>query len=378
MEIDATGRRWDTLSAMYAPIAAGLLLAAATVTGQTPDGGQAPGPADKDPGLIISVESNLVVVPLHVYRKNNSVGGLGADAFELREDGVIQNIAFVEGPAGPGEDPDKGRTVSTEIILLVDVSHSVMKPGLLDIRTIRSAMLDGLREDVSISLYGFACTLKRFSGPTRDPVKLQAALEAAYAAEAGCSRVYEAIMQTVRDAANRGGNVSRMMVVFSDGFSTTNLSTDLVIQSANAFGIPIYPVILGHGQIVERAFRGGSAHRAQGNRNAGAQWQLREPSRNNPNVGNQRQSQARAQESIQREFADIGLQTGGRSYDLSVINNMVIRKILTSLATLAQTEYVVGYYPSITDEPLTSHTVEVRLKNHKAGKLYGGRRLIVH
>ena len=241
---------------MYARIAAGLLLAAAAV-GQTPGGGQAPDPVEEDPGLIISVESKLVVVPLHVYRKNNSVGGLDADAFELLEDGVAQNIAFVEGPAGPGEDPNKGRTVPTEIILLIDVSHSVIKPGLLDIRTIRSAMLDGLREDVSISLYGFACNLKRFSGPTRDPAKLQAALEAAYAAEAGCSRVYEAIMQTVRDAANRGGNVSRMMVVFSDGFSTTDLSTDLVVQSANAFGIPLYPVILGHEQIVDRAYRGG-------------------------------------------------------------------------------------------------------------------------
>ncbi len=362
---------------MYMRIAAGFLLAAVMAAGQTPDGGQTPGPAEEDPGLIISVESNLVVVPLHVYRKNNSVGGLDADAFELREDGVAQNIAFVEGPAGPGEDPNKGRTVPTEIILLVDVSHSVMKPGLLDIHTIRSAMLDGLREDVSISLYGFACNLKRFSGPTRDPAKLQRALEAAYAAEAGCSRVYEAIMQTVRDAANRGGNVSRMMVVFSDGFSTTNLSTDLVVQSANAFGIPIYPVVLGHGQIVKRAFQGGSAHR-QSSPNTGAPWQLREPSRNNPNAGNQRQSQAREQESRQREFADIGLRTGGRSYDLSVINNMVIHKILTSLATLAQTEYVVGYYPSSVDEPLTAHQVEVNLTNRRIGKLYGGRRLIVH
>ncbi len=362
---------------MYARIAAGLLLAAAAV-GQTPGGGQAPDPVEEDPGLIISVESKLVVVPLHVYRKNNSVGGLDADAFELLEDGVAQNIAFVEGPAGPGEDPNKGRTVPTEIILLIDVSHSVIKPGLLDIRTIRSAMLDGLREDVSISLYGFACNLKRFSGPTRDPAKLQAALEAAYAAEAGCSRVYEAIMQTVRDAANRGGNVSRMMVVFSDGFSTTDLSTDLVVQSANAFGIPLYPVILGHEQIVDRAYRGGSGHRAPANPNAGGPWQLRTPTRNNPNAGNQRQARAREQESRQKEFADIGLQTGGRSYDLSVINNMVIRRILKSLATLAQTEYVVGYYPSSVDEPLTAHTVEVRLKNQKVGKLYGGRRLIVH
>ncbi len=363
---------------MYARIAAGLLLAAAAAVGQTPAGEQAPGPAEEDPGLIISVESNLVVVPLHVYRNNKSVDGLGAEDFELREDGVPQNIAFVEGPAGAGEDPDKGRTVPTEIILLVDVSHSVMKPGLLDIRTIRSAMLDGLREDVSVSLYGFACNLKRFSGPTRDPAKLQRALEAAYAAEAGCSRVYEAIMQTMRDAANRGGSVSRMMVVFSDGFSTTNLSPELVVQSANAFGIPLYPVVLGHKEIVKRSVSGGSGHRQGMGLNTRGPWQVQERSRNNPTAGRDRQSRAREQENRQRYFADIGHKTGGRSYDLSVINNMVIRQILTSLATLAQTEYVVGYYPISVDEQLTAHEVEVRLTSKKSGKLYGGRRLIVH
>ena len=55
-----------------------------------------------------------------------------------------------------------------------------------------------------------------------------------------------------------------------------------------------------------------------------------------------------------------------------------MRQILGSLATLAETEYVVGYYPSSVDEELTGHSVEVRLADKKIGTLYGGRRVVVH
>lgn len=327
--------------------------------------------------FIITAESNLVIVPLHVYKKRRSVNDLGPDAFELLEDGVVQNIAFVEGPS---DQPGQGRTVPTEIIFLIDFSYSVMQPGLLDFVTIRSALLDTLREDVFISIYGFAGTLKRFTGPTRDLAKLQRAVDNVYAAEAGGSKVYEAIIQTARDVTSRGGSMSRMMIVFSDGMSTTKLDPRIAAQAANVMGIPIYPVILGHERL---------AKRARGERTFGGG---RHP---NPRVGNNRNnrvgplppqmrnanragSNLRAQENRMRIFADLGRQTGGRSFDPMVINNQVIRQILGSLSNLAQTEYVVGYYPQAVDEERTGHQVEVRLTDSQVGTLYGGRRLIIH
>jgi len=168
--------------------------------------GQEPPPAVEDTGFIITTESNLVLVPLHVYRKKSSVNGLGTEAFELFEDGQPQRIAFVEGPAEDGE--VSSRTVPTEIIFLIDFSYSVMTPGLLDFTTIRTTMLEGLREDVMISIYGFASKLKRFTGPTRDLQRLQRALDQTFESEAGGSRVYEAIMQTARDASLTTANAS--------------------------------------------------------------------------------------------------------------------------------------------------------------------------
>ena len=340
--------------------------------------------------LIISVESNLVVVPLHVYRKKSSVNGLGREAFELLEDGVPQNIAFVEGPPADGEVSQ--RSIPTEIIFLIDFSYSVMTPGLLDFNTIRSTMLEGLRQDVQISVYGFAARLKVFTGPTRDLRKLQRALDQSIESEAGGSRVYEAIMQTARHASSRGGNVSRMMVVFSDGLSTTNLDPELVVRSANAFGIPIYPVILGRERIRKRAqglpVAGGFSGRQPpqpnpaglggGNQQGARRGEPEFGPRAQPQGQLNRESNARAQESLQQIFAEIGPKTGGRSYDLPVINNRVIRQILGSLSTLAETEYVVGYYPSAVDEELTAHAVEVRLRSEEFGQLYGGRRFVVH
>ena len=360
---------------------------------------QAPEGEDEGPGLVIRTESNLVVVPLHVYQKKSSINGLGREAFQLFEDGVPQDIAFVEGPPAEGESVEE-RSVPTEIIFLIDFSYSVMSPGLLDFNTIRSAMLEGLRKDVQISIYGFANNLKIFTGPTRDLAKLQKALDQSFASEAGGSRVYEAIMQTARHATNRGGNVSRMMVVFSDGLSTTNLDPELVARSANAFGIPLYPVVLGHERIAKRAqgqVRGGAVYgglglgggikahpepnpaglgggRQEGARPGEPQFGPRAQPQGNLN----RQANVRSQESLQQVFADLGPKTGGRSYDLPIINNKVIRQILGSLSTLAETEYVVGYYPKAVDEELTAHHVEVRLTREKIGQIYGGKRFVVH
>lgn len=355
---------------------AGFVLLAVSITIAVP--AQESEPPVEDTGFIITTESNLVLVPLHVYQKKKSVNGLTRDSFELFEDGMRQNIAFVEGPPAEGEQAT--RTVPTEIIFLIDFSYSVMTPGLLDFQTIRSAMLDGLREDVQISVYGFSHSLKRFTGPTRDLDKLQRALDQSFASESGGSKVYEAIMQTARDASSRGGNVSRMMVVFSDGLSTTNLDHNLVVHSANAFGIPLYPVILGHERVIKRAQGLGAGGSGVG-RQPNPGRAMNEPQfgpNQRPNNRINRTANSRYQENLMRIFADLGQRTGGRSYDLEIINNKVIRQILGSLSTLAETEYVVGYYPSAVDEEMTPHQVEVRLSESVRGRLYGGRRLVVH
>ncbi len=358
-----------------------VLLLAGLVLAAPPAFGQQANPAPEDAGFVIRTESNLVVIPLHVYSKGSSVNGLTKDAFEIHEDGVRQSIAFVEGPADAGAPPGTARTVPTEIIFLIDFSHSVMMQNLLDFTTIRETLLEGLRRDVLISVYGFAGSLKRFTGPTRNFARLQRAIELTYESQAGGSRIYEAIMQTARDASQRGGSVSRMMIVFSDGFSTTKLDTDMVVSVANGYQIPIYPVILGREKLRERRQQRLNANRSAGNGNGNRverRYDMQIGPMRNPNSARRGPSAGRDKDSQQAIFADIGRRTGGQSFDPIVLNNAVVRKILHSLADLAAAEYIVGYYPTAVDEVPTQHQVEVLLADKKIGKLYGGQRVITH
>lgn len=334
-----------------------------------PANAQSPESTVEDTGFVITTESNLVIVPLHVYKNRKSVNDLGEESFELLEDGVVQDIAFVDGPS---TDPDDARAVPTEIILLLDLSFSVTKPGLLDFNAIRESFIDGMRDNVSISIYGFAAKLRRFTGPTRDAAKLKRALETAFGHDEGQTRVFEAIMQTLRDAANRGGNTSRMLVVFSDGLSTTNLGTDLPARSALAFGIPIYPVVLGHRELTQI----GSGHqgldtfyRRQNSREA---WDQTDHRAVSPEL------RLRDRELNQKQFADLGVRTGGQGFDFKNPNSKAMRALLSSLATVAQSEYVVGYYPRRAGDQPTARQIEVRLKANGVGKLYGGRRIVIH
>jgi len=201
------------------------------------------------------------------------------------------------------------------------------------------------------------------------------------------------MMETLRNATRGGGNASRMLVVFSDGLSTTQLDPQWVARTANLLGVPIYPVVLGHK----------TAGNSQGRKNMNSQSQL-SVSRNgqmrsktqedfiNPrrkggtasgrattgNAGNQGSARAKDREMRQMKFAELGPQTGGRSFDLKIPSGMAIRSILTSISTLAQSEYIVGYYPSSLGEEPTERKIEVRLNSTRVGKLYGGRRSIVH
>ena len=136
-----------------------------------------------------------------------------------------------------------------EIILLLDVSLSVMNRSLLDVYTLKEELLDDLGEEVSVGIYAFANKLTRLTRPTRDLDKLQQALEKAYDLADGGTRLYEAVMQTSRDAASEGGEASRFLLVLSDGFPTGKAPPEYAVQVARMYGMPVYPIVLGHQKI---------------------------------------------------------------------------------------------------------------------------------
>ena len=361
----------------------GVLVVLGVLPATAPLIGQSPESAVEDSGAILAAESSLVVVPLHVYKNRKSVVGLGEQAFELVEDGVVQDLAFVDGPVGR-RDPARGRTVPIEIILLVDVRHTV-RIDLLDIRKIRNSFFEGVQDNVSISVYGFGDNLKRITGPTRDIAKVQIALEMAYSSGDGHIPVLDALVATARDAASRAGNASRKLVLLSGDLNAR--SSGAIPHSALDFEIPVYDVWLSHQAPSTMGGRVASLRATPlllGHQGPGAKGAPQKQLDNR----NQKQRTAPLHEccplgmELSREEKQMGLdaseRTSGHRSDWKHRQNMTVRAYLKSIAKVAQNEYLVGYYPSRKGDEPVARQVEVRLKAKGIGQLYDGRRVIVH
>lgn len=95
------------------------LLAAGFAAAQT-------APPAPPPDLIFRTDTNLAMVKFHVVQKSQYAEDIRVDDIQLLEDGQPQKIALFEGPGGTK------RTVPVEVVLLFDVSLSVMYDNLLD------------------------------------------------------------------------------------------------------------------------------------------------------------------------------------------------------------------------------------------------------
>lgn len=165
---------------------------------------------------------------------------LRPEDIEIREDGVPQKTALLEGgKLYP-------RTVPLEIALLFDCSGSVQASGRLGPHIFHTSLLDEY-ENAKIAVYGFSEMLVRFTGPTRDGPALMKVMNAVGMIPAGGTPLFRSIAQTVRDAAEGGGNAIRLPAVVSDGMSEALGDDNLdmaAIQAALETGTAIYPVLL--------------------------------------------------------------------------------------------------------------------------------------
>jgi hypothetical protein len=138
-------------------------------------GAQSPAqsPANEAPAATFRAETNLALVRFQVVaKKNDFVADLRANEVELREDGVPQEIALFEGGRLYPQISD------IEIHLMFDCSGSVQQAGVLNPRAFSANLLDEFH-NVRIAIWGFSGkSLVYFTAPTRDPARLNGAMEA--------------------------------------------------------------------------------------------------------------------------------------------------------------------------------------------------------
>jgi len=343
---------------MRVAVAAGLLAAAALAAQETPT---------------FRTETSLALVRFHATKGGRYLDDLKPDDLILFEDGQPRPFALFEGGR------TARRSVPVDVSLLFDTRGSVLDIGLLDAAAFKSVLLDGL-PSVRVAVYGFAAKLRRFSPPSRDYDALREALDRIgerrpgravnvpielppkrKSDPRGGTWIYEAVIGAARDAAAQAGNATRMIVVFSDGFATTNSTPEDAASVCEELGITVYPVVLGHWKLGEKI-------RAQNEREAN-----RRPG-SIPSAATDRLNE---QESEIQQFAGLGRLTGGGAFDPPAMGPGVLRQIVAGLAARVQTEYVLGFTPESSGTP-RRHKLEVRLRDKSLGQIVGGKRQVVH
>ena len=168
----------------------------------------------------------------------------------------------------------------------------------------------------------------------------------------------EAMIATLRDSSTAPDNAIRVLAVFSEGgahgsdsdpptmrvgYSPTTTTAHDVADQANAFGIPVYPVVLDLDEYVLHAF----ARDTDTGVSASALPMVR--------------------------FGSVGELTGGKAFYPSRIDTEVVNDILDAIRDMGLSRYVVGFAPPPSGRR-REHTLEVKLRSKSSGKLVGGKR----
>jgi VWFA-related protein len=174
---------------------------------------------------------DAVRVDVLVTQDGQPVRGLRAADFEIRDNGVLQQVDLVS-----------FEEVPVNMMLALDLSGSVTETGLGHLRAAGEAVLAGLRHDDRAGLVTFSHVVSERSPLSTDLASLRKAV----------GRVRSAGGTALIDASQAGmilaesGTGRGLLVIFSDGVDTSSwLSRELVLATARRSEAVVYAVAVG-------------------------------------------------------------------------------------------------------------------------------------
>lgn len=177
---------------------------------------------------VFSGRVEMVRLDVLVTAGGRPVTGLTRDDFEVRDNGVLQDISLL------GVDD-----VPLSVVLTLDLSASVEGERLANLRAAGRALLDGLRPNDQVSLIAFNHMVSRLSRFTSAFGEVRAALDAA--TPSGGTALVDASFASLVVAESDGRR--GLAVLFSDGLDTTSWLTEAqAIESARRSGTIVYGV----------------------------------------------------------------------------------------------------------------------------------------
>lgn len=293
------------------------------------------------------VATELVYVRFHVEKKGGFVEGLAREQIRVLEDGRPQPIVVLETPS------TRERRIPPEVTLALDVSSSVLEPGLLDEGLVKDVFLAGLSAETMVGLCAFGGELRCFAPPTRDARALldgfaQAILFGRETRQQG-TRLYASLAEICAEQQGPARS-QRALVVFSDGLDNRDGKVKEAVAAAQAADVRVYAVKLSQAfQTTAGDLRGGGFG---GPRN-------------------------RALYDYKKFDLDaLAAETGGRTWEPGKLDRGSLSEILRAIATLIRTEYVVGYQPegAATGK---KRKVKVELADKSLGSIKDGERTLL-
>jgi VWFA-related protein len=184
--------------------------------------------AEQQPTFSSRVEA--VRVDVLVTDRGQVVRGLRAEDFEVKDEGVLQEVDLV-----------KLEDLPLNVILGLDVSESVNGERLEHLQSAGTSLLRGLQKDDRAALLTFSHAVRLRQELTDDIALVQETL--ADVVPAGLTSLVDG---TYGSIALAGSDIGRsLLIVFSDGVDTASfLAPDVVLQSARRSDVVAYGVAM--------------------------------------------------------------------------------------------------------------------------------------
>jgi VWFA-related protein len=156
---------------------------------------------------VFEAEVEAAYVDVFVTDGGRSLLGLSAADFELKDNGVRQDVELVAAETRP-----------VRAAMVFDASSSLAGEKLAALRAAGAAFLDGLRPDDEAALVAFSNEIAWLSGPTRDKAEVRAALGRLQ--PQGATALFDALFAALA-LSDRGGR--SLVVLFTDGEDNVSL-----------------------------------------------------------------------------------------------------------------------------------------------------------
>jgi VWFA-related protein len=177
---------------------------------------------------VFRAEVGVVRVEVLVTRGGSPVRGLAAADFELRDDGLLQDL-----------EPILEEQIPVDAVLVLDASGSVSGPKLDSLQAAAGAFLDALRSGEHATLLAFNHAVQLLQPLTTDLAAARRALDRV--SPRGSTALVDAVYAALR--LRELGDRRIAVVVFTDGIDNMSwLSASDVVEAAGRSNVTVYAV----------------------------------------------------------------------------------------------------------------------------------------